>query len=111
MKMKPYLTALSFILLSLASQNALSQEGLDPITTYYNKLKESKARGGEETAFLSVGSDMLYALEYFEAKKYDNAVYSFRAILLREPENAYANFLFGVSLAKTGNGREAKPYL
>ncbi len=111
MKLRPYLTALAFALFSLSSSNVFSQESLDPVTEYYNKLKESKARGGEETAFMSVGSDMLYALEYFEAKKYDNAVYSFRAILLREPENAYANFLFGVSLAKTGNDREAKPYL
>ena len=85
MKLRPYLTALAFALFSLSSSNAFSQESLDPVTEYYNKLKESKARGGEETAFMSVGSDMLYALEYFEAKKYDNAVYSFRAILLREP--------------------------
>jgi tetratricopeptide (TPR) repeat protein len=74
-------------------------------------LKESKTRGDAETAFMSVGSDMLYALEYFEAKNYDAASRDFNAILRKEPGNAYANFLYGASLAKMGKGREAQPYL
>jgi tetratricopeptide (TPR) repeat protein len=89
----------------------VAQQGLDPISAYYNRLKESKTRGDAETAFLSVGNDMLYALEYFEAKNYDAASRDFNAILRKEPQNAYANFLYGASLAKLGKGKEAKPYL
>ena len=88
-----------------------AQQGLDPISAYYNRLKESKTKGDAETAFLSTGNDMLYALENFEAKNYDAASRDFNAILRKEPQNAYANFLYGASLAKLGRGKEAKPYL
>ena len=54
---------------------------------------------------------MLYALEYFEAKNYTAASWSFNAVLKRESENAYANFLYGASLAELGKRKEAKPYL
>ncbi|MBC7915866.1 MAG: hypothetical protein H7Y07_17290, partial [Pyrinomonadaceae bacterium] len=37
--------------------------------------------------------------------------WNFNAILKREPENAYANFLYGVSLAELGKGTDAAPYL
>lgn len=98
--------------LSLSFSNtAFSQQDLDPVSAYYHQLKESKLKGGAETAYLSVGSDMLYALEYFEANNYSSASWSFNAILKREPENAYANFLYGASLAKLGKGKEATPYL
>lgn len=93
------------------SNSAFSQQDLDPISVYYNQLKESKLKGGPETAYLSIGNDMLYALEYFEAKNYTAASWSFNAVLKREPENAYANFLYGASLAELGKGKEAKPYL
>lgn len=100
-----------FTVLCLLSQSAFSQQEPDPISAYYNRLKESKAKGGEETAFLSVGSDMMYALEYFEAKQYDSASWGFNAILKREPNNAYANFLYGVCIARLGREKEAKTYL
>ena len=110
MKINRYLSLVALTFITLLSAPAFSQSS-DPITDYYNKLKESKAKGGAETAFLSVGSDMLYALEYFEAKNYSSASYSFNAILRREPDNPYANYLYGVSLVKTGNDREARPYI
>lgn len=103
-----------FIMLALSisfSNLAFSQQDLDPVSKYYNQLKESKLKGGAETAYLSIGSDMLYALEYFEAKNYSAASWSFNAVLKKDPENAYANFLYGASLAKLGNGKDAKPYL
>ena len=103
-----------FIMLALSipfSNLAFSQQDLDPVSKYYNQLKESKLKGAAETAYLSIGRDMLYAWEYFEAKNYSAASWSFSAVLKREPENAYANFLYGASLAKLGNGKDAKPYL
>ena len=111
MKINRYLTIIRISALTLLSASAFSQQANDPVTEYYNKLKDSKAKGGPETAFMSVGSDMLYALEYFEAQNYSSAAYSFNAILRKEPENPYANYLYGVSLIKTGNEREALPYI
>lgn len=100
-----------FTLSIFFSNSAFSQQDLDPVSVYYNQLKESKLKGGPETAYLSIGNDMLYALEYFEAKNYTAASWSFNAVLKREPENAYANFLYGASLAELGKGKEAKLYL
>ncbi len=109
--MKTSYLIIIFALSIFFSNSAFSQQELDPVSVYYNQLKESKLKGGPETAYLSIGSDMLYALEYFEAKNYSAASWSFNAVLKREPENAYANFLYGASLAKLGKGKEAKPYL
>jgi hypothetical protein len=47
------------------SSTALAQDELD---LYVAKLKQSKASGGSETAFMSAGSDFLYGQEYFESK-------------------------------------------
>jgi len=110
MKINHYFSLTVFSFVTFLSAHAFSQ-GSDPITDYYNKLKDSKAKGGAETAFLSVGSDMLSALEYFEAKNYSSASYSFNAVLRRDPDNPYANYLYGVSLVKTGNERDARPYI
>lgn len=109
MKKSFKIVVLAFIVIGVLTSTAFSQQ--DPITSYYNRLKESKAKGDAETAFLSVGNDMLYALEYFEAKNYSSASYNFAAILRQDPENAYANFLYGVCLGKLGKGNEAKPYI
>ena len=110
MKINRSLFLVAITLITFLSAPAFSQNA-DPIADYYSKLKESKARGGAETAFMSVGSDMLSAMEYFEAKNYSSASYNFNAILRREPEHPYANYLYGICLVKTGNEAEARPYI
>lgn len=102
---------LPFILLVLIDSSGFAQKASDPISEYYEHLKQSKQKGDAETAFMSVGSDMLYGLEYFEAGQFDYASWRFRDILKKEPENAYANFLYGVSIANLGKVEESKPYL
>ena len=54
---------------------------------------------------------MLYGLEYFEAGSFDYASWRFRDVLKKEPDNAYANFLYGASIAKLGQAEEARIYL
>ena len=102
---------LAFLLFFLLSTPGFSQQALDPISEYYERLKLSKKNFGPETAFMSVGSEMLYGLEYFEAGQFDYASWRFRDILKKEPENPYANFLYGSSVGKLGQAEEAKTYL
>lgn len=111
MKLLDTIKLLSYFLLVISFSQTLAQPALDPITEYYELLKKSKQNGGPETAFLSVGSDMLYGFESFEAGQFDYASWRFRDVLKKEPENAYANFLYGASIAKLGQADEARSFL
>ena len=111
MKLLDTLKLLSYFLLVISFSQTLAQPALDPITEYYELLKKSKQNGGPETAFLSVGSDMLYGFESFETGQFDYASWRFRDVLKKEPENAYANFLYGASIAKLGQVDEARSFL
>jgi tetratricopeptide (TPR) repeat protein len=93
---------------------APAQSGQDELEAYIQKLKASKATGGNETAFMSIGSDFMYAQEYFEAKNFSSAAYSFRAIVQRQPDHPFANYQLAVSLLKQNDPektKEAQPYL
>ncbi len=86
----------------------------DSLTDYVNRLKQSKATGGNETAFLSTGSDFLYAQEYFEAGNFSAAEYSFMAIVRKDKDHPYANYQLAVSLLKQNDphkARQAQEYL
>ncbi len=86
----------------------------DSLTNYVNRLKQSKATGGSETAFLSIGSDFLYAQEYFEAGNFSSAEYSFMSIVRKDKEHPYANYQLAVSLLKQNDpykARQAQEYL
>lgn len=111
MKLPSVFKFFAFFLLAIMFNHAFAQAPADPISEYYESLKKSKQNGGPETAFMSVGSDMLYGLEYFEAGQFDYASWRFRDVLKKEPENAYANFLYGASIAKLGQAEEARTFL
>lgn len=82
-----------FSTLQLQAQN-------DSLDNYVQRLKLSKAAGGSETAFMSIGSDFLYAQEYFEAGNFSSAAYSFEAILRKEKDHPYATYQLAVALLK-----------
>jgi tetratricopeptide (TPR) repeat protein len=94
------------LMLSIAPLYA--QETSDDLDAYIKRLKHSSATGGSETAFLTVGSDFMYAQEYLEAGNYASAEYSFANILRAHPDHAYANYQYAISLIKQKNPEKAK---
>ncbi|QHL87930.1 hypothetical protein GU926_11005 [Nibribacter ruber] len=85
-----------------------AQGPLDELDVYVEKLKSSKATGGSETAFMSIGSDFLYAQEYFEAKNYSSAAYSFMAIVRRQKDHPFANYQLAIALIRQNEPEKAK---
>lgn len=72
----------------------------DSLDAYINRLKKSASVGGTETAFLSIGSDFMYAQEYIEAGNFSSAEYNLKAILRRDNNHPYANYQLGYVLMK-----------
>ena len=90
------------------------QANNDGLANYVERLKASKASGGSETAFMSVGSDFMYAQEYFEAKNYASAAYDFAKIVRNDPNHAYANYQLAIALIRqqdAGKAKDAQQYL
>lgn len=82
------------------SVTLFSQTPKDDLDKYVERLRSSKASGGSETAYLSAGSDFLYAQDYFEAKNYYFAANSYRDVVNKEKDNPYANYLLAISLIR-----------
>jgi len=80
----------------------------DSLETYVNRLKGSSATGGAETAFMSIGSDFMYAQEYFEAGNFSSAEYSFAAIVRRNADHPYANYQLAMALLKQNDPYKAR---
>jgi tetratricopeptide (TPR) repeat protein len=72
----------------------------DDLEAYINRLKKSQATGGNETAFMSAGSDFLYGQGYFEAKNYDMAAMYYKQVVNKEPENPYFNYQLAIALIR-----------
>ncbi|HKZ66823.1 MAG TPA: tetratricopeptide repeat protein [Chitinophagaceae bacterium] len=86
----------------------------DSLENYVNRLKNSNATGGSETAFLSIGSDFLYAQQYFESGNFSSAEYSFMAIVRKDKDHPYANYQLAISLLKQNDhdkSKQAQEYL
>lgn len=95
-------------MLMLCISPLYAQETNDDLDTYIKRLKHSSATGGSETAFLTVGSDFMYAQEYLEAGNYSSAEYSFANILRAHPDHAFANYQYAISLIKQKNPEKDK---
>jgi hypothetical protein len=80
----------------------------DSLENYVNRLKHSSATGGKETAFLSIGSDFMYAQEYFESGNFSSAEYSFMTIVRKEKDHPYANYQLAISLLKQNDPNKTK---
>ena len=103
-------TLILVLICSVISVNAQT----DSLENYVNRLKRSSATGGSETAFLSIGSDFMYAQEYFESGNYSSAAYSFMAIVNKDKDHPYANYQLAISLLKQNDPNkteQAKEYL
>ena len=72
--------------ISLLSLQASAQS--DSLDNYVKRLQQSKVVGDNETSFMSLGSDFLYAQEYFEAGNYGAATHSYEGILRQHKENS-----------------------
>ncbi len=93
---------------------ALSAFAQDELDEYVERLKTSKKNFGSETAFMSIGSDFLYAQEYFEAKNYSSAASGFMSIVNRDSNHAFASYQLAVSLLKQNDkykAQQAQQYL
>lgn len=80
----------------------------DSLDQYVSRLKQSKISGGSETAFMSLGSDFLYAQEYLEAGNFSSAESSFRSILYSHKDHPYTNYQFAVALLKQNDPYKTK---
>ena len=96
--------SLFLLLLNFPIANAQS----DSLDVYVNRLRSSLASGGSETSFMSIGSDFLYAQDYFEAGNFSSAAYNFQAILRREKDHPYANYQLAISLIKQKDEHKAR---
>lgn len=104
--------SISLIVLIFISISAFSQT--DSLDNYINKLKLSRANGGSETAFLSIGSDFMYGQEYFEAGNFSSAAWYFNSIVRNHKDHAYANYQLAICLLKQNDlykAESAKQYL
>lgn len=96
----------ALLLLLFTTSQCFSQT--DSLDTYINRLKKSAASGGSETAFLSIGSDFMYAQEYIEAGNFSSAEYNLKAILRRDNNHPYANYQLAYVLMKQKDQYKAK---
>ncbi|WP_210489214.1 hypothetical protein [Rufibacter aurantiacus] len=110
--MKRHVLLLGFLLLFAPLLYAQSSQ--DDLDAYVKRLKDSYATGGSETAFMSVGSDFLYAQGYFEAKNYSSAADGFMRIVGANKDHVFANYQLAIALIRQNDPyktRQAEQYL
>ncbi|NDK57412.1 tetratricopeptide repeat protein [Pontibacter fetidus] len=107
-KMGRKLKMLLVSILLLCAAQLYAQQTNDELTAYIERLRHSLATGGSETSFMSLGSDFLYAQDYLEAGNYSSAEYSFASIVRANPDHAFANYQYAVSLLKQKNPEKTK---
>jgi tetratricopeptide (TPR) repeat protein len=90
---------------------ALPTNALKGLDKYIGGLKYSQSTGGAETAMNTVGRNVLYGYENYEAAQYISAATDFRLALSADKEHPYINYLLGVSLYAQGKSSEAEPFL
>ncbi|UKJ07828.1 tetratricopeptide repeat protein [Solitalea lacus] len=85
-----------------------SKDGLD---AYIERMKYSKATGGEETRFLTPGNNIIGGIEYFEGGNYHSAQTQFELAVNADGQTGFSNYLLAISMIAQGKTNEAKPYL
>jgi tetratricopeptide (TPR) repeat protein len=81
------------------------------LEAYLEELKYSRSSGGPQTTMNSSGLDVMYGYEYYENGEYASAGTNFKLAISKAPNDIYANYLLGVSLAAQGKQNEAYTYL
>ncbi len=105
--MKFFLQKILLLILIIFSFSLVSAQ-TDSLDNYIQRLRNSLATGGSETAYLSIGSDFLYAQDYFEAGEYSSAFYQFKSILRKDKDHPYANYQLAASLLKQNDAEKTK---
>lgn len=90
MKMK----LLLFALVASISFSSFAQE--DTLHKYMAYIKAAYEKRSAETSMGTLGYEMIYGLEYFEAKSYDYASWRFETILRMDENHPYAHYLLGL---------------
>ncbi|MEO6683072.1 MAG: hypothetical protein ABIN48_09610 [Ginsengibacter sp.] len=93
----------TLLLFSVSIANAQT----DSLDHYIKRLRLSQAAGGSETAYLSIGSDFLYAQDYFDEGNYSGAMYQFQSIIRKEKDHPYANYQLAISLLRQNDAEKA----
>ncbi|RYZ26653.1 MAG: hypothetical protein EOO10_14960 [Chitinophagaceae bacterium] len=100
MKMKLVL----FLFSACFSLSSFSQD--DALTKYITHIKDAYEKRTAETSMGTVGYEMVYGLESFDAKSYDYASWRFETVLRMDPSHAYAQYLLG--LCQLAMGKETE---
>ena len=77
----------------------------DPLEKYIVHIKQAYEKRSAETSMGTVGYEMIYGLEYFDAKSYDYASWRFETIIRMDAAHPYAHYLLG--LCQLAMGKEA----
>jgi predicted Zn-dependent protease len=93
------------------NNNNVNNNAPKGLTKYIDELKYSRSTGGNKTAMLSPGLDVLYGYEFFEKGDMELAAIRFKQAVQKNPDDVYANYLLGLSLNAQGLKQEATPYL
>ncbi|HUC83331.1 MAG TPA: hypothetical protein VMR70_20640 [Flavisolibacter sp.] len=82
----------------------------DSVSKYITHIKAAYEKRSAETSMGTVGYEMVYGLENFEAKKYDNASWNFEMALRLNANHAPALYLLGLcqlAMGKDALGKES----
>ncbi|GAB3857214.1 hypothetical protein GCM10028822_30550 [Hymenobacter terrigena] len=80
---------------------------------YIARLRQSKAEGGSETAFMSSGNYFLYGQDYLDSKNYSAAADYFEDAIRVAPTNAFALYQEAICLIRQnepGKAQKAQEY-
>lgn len=99
MKIKLY----AIVLASFLSVSVFAQD--DSLAKYMAHIKAAYERGSAETSMGTIGYEMVYGIESFEAKSYDYASWRFEAILRMDDTHAMSYYLLG--LCQLAMGKDA----
>ncbi len=72
------------------------------VQAYIDRLKQSDAARGPETAMLTPGRMALSGIEYYETQAFDSAETAFALALAQDADNPHLNYLMAVALAAQG---------
>lgn len=100
---------LLFLLALCCTFTSFAQE--DSLSKYISRIKKAYELRTAETSMGTVGYEMIYGIESFEAKRYDYASWNFATATRMDAAHPYAHYLLGLSLLAQGKDAEGKAAL
>jgi hypothetical protein len=99
-----------FLLVLAASLSFSSFAQNDSLSRYITHIKTAYEKRSAETSMGTIGYEMAYGIENFEAKSYDYASWNFESALRMNASHAYAHYLLGLcqlAMGKDAAGKES----